>query len=127
MRLLKFMLSFVTGIVEGQKEKKKATDMKASAMPLTIVPKGSGILQGPQRRFRFLLDSETPYVNVEQVNVERGEMPPVVRRHNNNARGMNAAASQVFTTNDMIMFKANADPMLIKASRREITHVVIIA
>lgn len=122
MRLLKCMLSFITGIIEGQKEKKKATIMNARAMPFTIVPKGSGILQGPQRRFKFPSGSKTPYVNVE-----RGSMPPVIRRHSNNANGMNAAASQVFTSNDIMMFKAKADPMLVNASRREMTHVVVIA
>ena len=116
------MSSFVTGIFEGQKEKKKATTMNARAMPFTIVPKGSGILQGPQRRFKFPSESEKPYVNAE-----RGAMPPVVRRHSNNANGMNAAASQVFTSNDIMMFKAKADPMLINASKREMIHVVVIA
>ncbi len=116
------MSSFVTGIFEGQKEKKKATIMNARAMPFTIIPKGSGILQGPQRRFEFPSESEAPYVNVE-----RGAIRPVIRRHSNNANGMKAAASQVFTSNDIMMFKAKADPMLINASKREMIHVVVIA
>ena len=73
MRLLKFMLSFVTGIIEGQKEKKKATVPNARAMPFTIVPKGSGILQDPHRISNFPSESKTPYVNVEF-----GAMPPVI-------------------------------------------------